>query len=179
MLHPRAGQSQTLVVPVCDRLKSDTARSNCIRSRSARDTLELLIRLPHIRIRCLVALETCVALLLAFAMAPFEHVHAGDGKDHDHPALIHTHFFELHVPHQTSSDPAFDHVDDDHASAWQSNSFTLVVPAAWIPFVPSRSPGVEVALAAPPEPVLAVEERAHDPPSIPLLASRPPPAELF
>jgi hypothetical protein len=143
-----------------------------------RDNLQLLIRSVPSRVRAVAALETCVALVLAFAMAPFEHVHSGDAKDHDHPAIIHTHFFEFHAPHQTHSGPGFDDPDDDHASAWQSNSFTIVVPAAGVPFVPSRSPGIRVALTEVPEPVIAVEERAHDPPAIALPTPRPPPADL-
>jgi hypothetical protein len=112
-------------------------------------------------------------------MAPFEHVHSGDGKEHDHPALIHTHFFEFHVPHETHTGTGFDHADDDHASAWQSDSFTLLIPAGAAPFVFSRNPAVGVVLTKAPEPVFAVETRAHDPPAIDLSAPRPPPANLF
>ena len=141
--------------------------------------MELLIRSVPSPVRSAAALHTCVALLLAFAMAPFEHVHSGDSKDHDHPALIHTHFFEFHVSQHTSGGPAFDDADDDHASAWQSNSFTLVVPAAATPFVLSRSQAIDVILTEAPEPVVAVETRAHDPPATPLVSPRPPPADLF
>jgi hypothetical protein len=141
--------------------------------------VELLIRSVPSLVRSGAALHTCVALLLAFAMAPFEHVHSGDSKDHDHPALIHTHFFEFHVSQPTSGGPAFDHSDDDHASAWQSNSFTLVVPATAPPFVLSRSQAVDVVLTEVPEPVGAVETRAHDPPTPPLVSPRPPPVDLF
>jgi hypothetical protein len=37
--------------------------------------------------RCTVALQTCLALLLAFSVSPFEHAHTGAGADHDHGAL--------------------------------------------------------------------------------------------
>ena len=126
--------------------------------------------------RSITAMQTCLALLMAFAMAPFEHVHSGAGSDHDHPAIIHAHFFELHAHPDSGGEPAFDDDDDDHASAWQLDTFTLVVPAAWMPFVPSRGPVMRLTLVETAEPVIVVEERGHDPPSIDLFPPRPPPA---
>src|SRR6202040_1990940 len=47
------------------------------------------VNLPWMR--CIAAVQTCVALLLAFLLAPFQHVHAAQasGTDHDHSAIIH------------------------------------------------------------------------------------------
>ena len=123
--------------------------------------------------RPLVALETCLGLLAGFFVAPFEHVHQG-GPDHDHAGLIHAHFYSLPSPNPHTG-LAWDDVDDDHASAWSVDTFTLTLPVGIAPFVPSRGPALEVVLRKFFPPVEAIEERAHAPPARDLSIPRAPP----
>ena len=93
-----------------------------------------LIRMP------LIALQTCLALLLAFFVAPFQHVHpGGTGADHDHAAVVHAHFYSVHVnatERRGSQIAAAD--DDDHDAVWSVDTFTLALTAAIAPFIASR-----------------------------------------
>lgn len=115
---------------------------------------------------------TCPALLLAFALAPFEHVHAGAGAGH---GVIHAHFFEIHLPHGVHDGVSFDDIDDDHASTQQLETFVPLAAANWIPCVPAleRVPAIQPVVTD--EPVIAVEECGHDPPAIRCFPPRPPP----
>jgi hypothetical protein len=126
--------------------------------------------------RYLSVIGTFFALLEAFAVAPFQHVHPG--SDHDHGATIHAHFYRLapardngvRVQLQGAND------DDDHDAVWSIDSFTLVPPAVIALFVPPRT---LVDLLRPPVPaawVDMVEECGHDPPDAPDLIPRAPPS---
>ena len=113
--------------------------------------------------RFAIAIPTCLALLQAFLVSPFQHVHPGG--DHDHSATIHAHFYSLatHVAEGTSV-KLEDADDDDHDAVWSVDSFTLVPAAALSIAAPARS---VVELFRPPVPtawVDVVEERGHDPP---------------
>ncbi|MBV9769221.1 MAG: hypothetical protein JOZ32_06600 [Bryobacterales bacterium] len=108
-------------------------------------------------------IQTCLALLLAFFVSPFQHVHPG--SDHDHTATIHAHFYSL-VPHveHGSGVTLEDADDDDHDAVWAVDSFTLV-PAAVLTIAAPTSAMVE--LCDPTLPIArvdVVEERGHDPP---------------
>ncbi len=48
--------------------------------------------------RRVAGLQTCFALVLAFFLAPFEHVHSGQpsGTDDDHSGTIHAQFYSVH-----------------------------------------------------------------------------------
>src|SRR5579871_169286 len=116
--------------------------------------------------RCLAALYTCLALLLAFIVAPFEHVHTG-GSDHDPEGTIHAHFYKIghpSVPQEHHGQEVGAANDDDHAKAWSLDTFTLVLTAGLSPFVPLRGSILPFVLPETSEPVLVVEERGHDPP---------------
>src|SRR5579863_608318 len=90
--------------------------------------------------RCLIALQTCLALLLAFLLAPFQHVHTGHGSadDHGHAGLIHahfhTHFDSVLGSREEPHGPEIDDVDDDHVAAWSLDTFTLVLNAGLAQF---------------------------------------------
>jgi hypothetical protein len=137
-----------------------------------------------------IAVPTCLALLLAFLVAPFAHVHTGSGShhDHDHAGLIHAHFYGLpshshdghphdalgHEPHGLQI--VADDDDDDHAAAWSLDTFTLLLTSGLAPFVPSLG---GVLLFVPSEtfqPVEIVEECGHDPPCVDRSTPRAPPA---
>jgi hypothetical protein len=133
------------------------------------DTLILLINV----MRCLVAPGTSLALGLAFILAPFQHVHPEDS--HDHSAIIHAHFH--------SDSPGVRHhsglpelTTEEEQTEWSVDTFTLVLPVGFAPFIPSRAP---TPIFAPPETVAhieAVDECGHDPPCAGSLIPRAPPA---
>ena len=127
-------------------------------------------------IRCLTTIETCLALLMAFVVAPFQHVHPG--SDHDHGATIHAHFYRIGPRSDCRAGLQLQNTDDDddHDAVWSVDSFTLVLPPALAPFIPARAlmqlfrPVVPVAW------VDVVEECGHDPPETPGLIPRAPPS---
>jgi hypothetical protein len=126
--------------------------------------------------RCAVALQTCFAFLLAFFVAPFEHVHAGaaSGHDHGHSATMHAHFYRIAVAEHHGTELV--DTDDDHDAVWSVDTFTLVLSAGMAPFIPT---GVASCLFAPRialAPVEVVEERGHDPPLADRSIPRAPPA---
>jgi hypothetical protein len=129
--------------------------------------------------RLLTAIPTCLALLLAFVLAPFQHVHTG-GAEHDDAGLIHAHFY-THVESLPASraehrGAEIDDIDDDHVAVWSVDTFTLVLTAGFVPFVPSL---IAVLLFVPSytfQPVEIVEERGHDPPCVNRSIPRAPPA---
>jgi hypothetical protein len=124
------------------------------------------------------ALQTCLGLLTAFALAPFQHVHTGDGHgdDHDHAGLIHAHFYNLAAPHTNHPGRQFDDVDDDHRAAWQVDTFTVVMTVGVPPFIPSRAPAALFAPSPVAQPLTIIEERGHDPPPVSPSVPRGPPA---
>jgi hypothetical protein len=126
--------------------------------------------------RRLLAAECCLTLALAFLLSPFQHVHPG--SDHDHAATMHAHFYGIAAAHEHAAPagPAVDaDDDDDHGAVWSMDSYTLVPPAALIPFIPLRT---AATLFAPPIPIAwvdVVEERGHDPPLHACSTPRAPP----
>jgi hypothetical protein len=123
--------------------------------------------------RPLVALQTCLGMLVGFFLAPFEHVHQG-GEDHEHSGLVHAHFYSP-LPSHRNTGMAWDDVDDDHASAWSVDTFTLTLPAGVASFIPSRGPALETPLVEFFPPLDTIEERAHAPPSLDPSIPRAPP----
>src|ERR1700738_2546205 len=102
--------------------------------------------------RCTIALQTGLALVLAFFVSPFQHVHPG--SDHDHSATMHAHFYRIAQAQEQHNGPQLaDADDDDHDAVWSVDSFTLVPAAALTLFVPSD---VSVAFAVPPIPLASV-----------------------
>lgn len=117
------------------------------------------------------ALQTCVSLVLALCLAPFQHVH----EDHDHGVLVHAHPYAQVRAHEHSHGAQIDDVDD-HASVTSLNTFTLAFAPRVAPFVMPRGPVLEPVSLAAPEPIDIVEACAHDPPDADLSISRGPPA---
>ena len=128
--------------------------------------------------RCIAALQTCLALLLAFFLAPFEHVHTGQqsGGDHDHSGLIHAHFYSVPALRGSPYGREFQDFDDDHAAAWSLDTFTLVLTAGLAPFVPSRGLVLPFVPSVTFEPIAVVEECSHGPPRIGRSIPRAPPS---
>jgi hypothetical protein len=132
--------------------------------------------------RCFAALQTCLALLLAFLLAPFQHVHTGHGSgpDHDHSGLIHAHFYthfeSVPASRAERHSQEIDDTDDDHAAAWSLDTVTLVLTAGLSPFALPQEPAVLFVPAQTFHPVAVVEERGHDPPSLDRSIPRAPPS---
>jgi hypothetical protein len=116
------------------------------------------------------ALQCCLALISAFILAPFQHVHHDEGSEgqHSRAPLIHAHFHGHH-----SHDHDRDHVDKpgereiesaDDEDVSSLDTFTLVLTAYFSPFIPSRAPAMVPAPAETRESFEIVEERGHDPP---------------
>jgi len=122
--------------------------------------------------RRVAAIPTCLAIVLAFGFAPFEHVHA----DHGHGVVMHAHAM-AHSPARVlaPTGPAFDD-DDDHAAVRSLDTFTLAFAPRITPFVLTEQAfaGVDATLAL--HPIEAVEECAHDPPALECSNPRAPPA---
>ena len=119
------------------------------------------------------ALQTCVALLAGFLSAPFQHVHSGSGGDH--AGIIHAHLYQVAHDSEQSGVPVFEDSDDDHATAWSTDTFTLVIPAASSPFVLSHGPEIGPVLAASSEHMVTIEQRGHSPPFLHRSNPRAPP----
>jgi hypothetical protein len=121
--------------------------------------------------RRVVALQTCVSLVLALGLAPFEHVH----EDHDHNVLVHAHPYAQARAHEHSREAQIDDADD-HASVKSLDTFTLAFAPRVIPFVLQSRLVVQPNAMAAPEPVGVIEPCAHDPPERDFAISRGPPA---
>jgi len=117
------------------------------------------------------ALQTCVSLVLALCLAPFQHVH----EDHDHRVLIHAHPYAQARVHEHSRGAQIDDVDD-HAGVKSVDTFTLAFAPKVAPVVLTRGPVLEPVSLAAPEPINIVDACAHDPPDADLSISRGPPA---
>ncbi|MDP9169169.1 MAG: hypothetical protein M3N54_01015, partial [Acidobacteriota bacterium] len=117
------------------------------------------------------AIETCLAVVLAFLFAPFQHVHTGndhaDGDHHHHAeaGVMHAHFFVAPVHHAQAQGIGIDaDDDDDHAHALSIDTFTPKQPSFTSLSLPSRSLLVAFAPDRTIDPVEIIEERGHDPP---------------
>jgi len=121
--------------------------------------------------RRIAALQTCVSLVLAFCLAPFQHVHATD----DHGVLVHAHPYAQADVHRDSRGAQIDDVDD-HASVKSVDTFTLAFAPKIAPFVMRTCPILNPVSPAAFEPVNPIEACAHDRPEADRSISRDPPA---
>jgi hypothetical protein len=121
--------------------------------------------------RRVAALQTCVSLVLALCLAPFQHLH----EDHDHGVLVHAHLYSQLRTQEHSDGPQIDDVDD-HSTVRSLDTFTLAFAPRLAPFVLTGGSVLEPVSLAAPEPVDVVEACAHDPPDVDLSISRGPPA---
>jgi hypothetical protein len=119
-----------------------------------------------------------LGLLTAFVLAPFQHVHTGDGPgaDHDHAGLVHAHFYSLAAPQTKHEGRQFDDIDDDHGAVWSVDTLTLVMTSGIPPFIPSYAAALPFVPSPDFEPAAVVEECGHDPPPAHQLVPRAPPA---
>jgi hypothetical protein len=134
----------------------------------------------HIPMRRLLLLSVFPALLLAFLMAPYQHVHLAashseNATRHHDDAVVHTHFYAVSVPTSRNSSASLDDSDGDHARSL--DTFRTIPQAGFPAFTRPESR----LLAFAQEDVFAgfvevTEPRGHDPPSLEFSAPRAPPA---
>jgi hypothetical protein len=113
-------------------------------------------------VRRAAGLQVCVALLLAFVMGPFQHVHQPGTHHHDGPghdedvAVVHAHPFGISVASAPDGRVRIEGSHTSHA-AWSLDTFTILLPA--------ESVGT----------VRFTKVRGHDPPCLERLSPRAPP----
>jgi hypothetical protein len=127
-------------------------------------------------------LTSSFTLLLAFFMAPYQHVHLGihpdDHDDHDAGAIVHVHFYAEPVASNPSNGSNLEDSDRDHRSR-PLDTFAIMLQAGFPPFGAlsrrffsflrriclqgsSRSPSLAVTI----RPVLISPSRVPLPPSL-------------
>src|SRR5437870_368431 len=127
--------------------------------------------------RRLALMPACLALLQAFFMAPYQHVHVGPGhgkhRDHGESTVVHAHPYAVSVPSRNDG-PAIQHSHEPHASVALDTFTTLAQAALSIFFQPES----RVEIPAPAESdvwVEVTEPCGHDPPCIENSVPRAPP----
>jgi hypothetical protein len=120
-------------------------------------------------------IPACLALLQAFFMAPYQHVHVGAGHaKHAESTLVHAHPYAIWVPIDASDGPAVGHAHKPHASL-ALDTFTTITQG--MPFL-FFQPDSRVQIFAPAESLLwleVTEPCGHDPPCIENTIPRAPP----
>jgi hypothetical protein len=131
-------------------------------------------------VRRAAGLQICVALFLAFAMGPFQHVHQPGTHHHDGPGhdedvtVVHAHPFGISVASAPDGRVRIEGSHTSHA-AWSLDTFTILSQIPQFFFTPTESP---ILLFVPAESVGTVrftEVRGHDPPCVERLSPRAPP----
>jgi hypothetical protein len=131
--------------------------------------------------RRVVMVPVFLALLLAFFMAPYQHIHLatshGGGADHDHgdTAVVHAHFDAESAPTSRNGEATLKDSDGDHASR-PLDTFTTMPQAGSYEFLLPES---RVPFFAPPDLFVGVievtEPCGHDPPFLEFSSPRGPP----
>jgi hypothetical protein len=125
--------------------------------------------------RRLTLIPTYLALLQAFFMAPYQHVHIGSGhKKHAESTLVHAHPYAISLPEKPDHGAALGHSHKPHASVALDTFTTLAQGIAFL-FLRPESP---VQIFAPAESFVWVEvtePRGHDPPCLENTIPRAPP----
>ena len=125
--------------------------------------------------RRLALIPTSLALLQAFFMAPYQHVHIGSGHEkHAEPTLVHAHPYAISFFTNRDNGPAVGHSHKPHASLALDTFTTL---AQGIPFL-FFHPESPVRIFAPAESAVWVEITepcGHDPPGLENPVPRAPP----
>ena len=128
------------------------------------------------------AVETCLVVMLAFLIAPFQHVHPASGPhgtgshEHAESGIMHAHFYVSRV---TPAQPHGVHIeaddDGDHAHTWQVDTFTVRQPSAPALSLPLQCSLIVFAPERTFDPVAEVEQQGHDPPQRCSSSPRAPP----
>jgi hypothetical protein len=121
---------------------------------------------------------TSLMLLQAFLMAPFQHVHLGNGhhahgEGHESP-MVHSHFYSAISAEAQPTGASLDHSHQAHASL-SLDTFTTLPHAA---LIFALEPEAEALVYTPAQSDVfteTIEPRGHDPPRLEGLAPRAPP----
>ena len=123
--------------------------------------------------RGLIAFVVLAALLPAFLLAPFTHVHLGDNAS-NHSPLVHSHFSDPSP--QPAEKTSISHNDDQDHVAVQLDLFQLASASPFalpaLPVAPFSIAPLQTSQLRIPVP----DVRSHDPPSTPFVSFRAPPA---
>jgi hypothetical protein len=125
--------------------------------------------------RRLALIPTFLALLQAFFMAPYQHVHIGLGHEkHNDSTIVHAHPYAISFPLNSDDVPAVGHSHKPHASI-ALDTFTTLTQGVLFLFFQPESP-VRISDAAKSAVRIEVTEPCgHDPPCIENTAPRAPP----
>ena len=131
--------------------------------------------------RRVAVLPVCLVLLVAFFMAPFQHVHIGPGRqtgsdrDHADTTVVHTHFDTESGPISRNGGASLKDSHGDHASR-PLDTFTTVPQAGFSEFLLPES---QIPFFAPADLFVGVievtEPCGHDPPLLEFSIPRGPP----
>ena len=125
--------------------------------------------------RRLTLIPTYLALLQAFFMAPYQHVHIGSGHEKQaESTLVHAHPYAISLPEEPDDGAALGHSHKPHASVALDTFTTLAQGIAFL-FLQPESP---VQIFAPAESFVWVEVTepcGHDPPCLENTIPRAPP----
>jgi hypothetical protein len=129
-------------------------------------------------IRRLALLPASLALLQAFFMAPYQHVHLGTGHeghgDHGESTVVHAHPYAISVPISGDSRPEVEHAHKAHASVSLDTFATLPQTALFL----FCHPELPVRIVVPVESTVwveIIEACGHDPPCFENTIPRAPP----
>jgi|HubBroStandDraft_4_1064222.scaffolds.fasta_scaffold651844_1 hypothetical protein len=126
----------------------------------------------------LTPIAVCLALLQGLVLAPYQHIHPGEGPGNHHSAVVHTHFNPplVRLSRRSGSDlgPAFNGLHKPHASVSLETFTTLPQMALYLFFQPVSVARIFVPSESD---VLAeiIEPCGHDPPGVENTAPRAPP----
>jgi hypothetical protein len=120
------------------------------------------------------------ALLLAFFMAPYQHVHKAQGSEHevggdDDSPVVHVHPYGISFPVEEDSGSRTVVSHKEHV-AWSLDSFTATIQSGFASFVQAESSITPFVPSKSFVPMEIVETRGHDPPQLALSVPRSPPA---
>lgn len=129
--------------------------------------------------RRLALIPSCLALVQAFFMAPYQHVHIGLGHDkhgdHYESTIVHAHPYAISVPTNANSSPAVQRYHKPHASVALDTFITLTQGVPFLFFQPE--PPIQIFVPTQAFVSLEITEPCgHDPPDLDFCSPRAPPA---
>lgn len=126
------------------------------------------------KVRPVLAAQLCLAVFQAFLLAPAQHVHEGDEHEgHEHSVLVHAHYSAHHVEPLRAGELGIG--ESEEHEGWSLDTFTIVPPVGFPPFLLSRSPHMFWPLPTVAAAIAHIEERTHDPPARTVSIPRAPP----
>jgi hypothetical protein len=131
--------------------------------------------------RRVIPIQTCLTLLLAFCMAPFQHVHPAHSNlsPHHHHAesvIVHVHPLSPAEAPDHGDAAKFKRLHKPHAE-WSLTTFVTMPNAARpLVFVPELQAILIISIAESSTSASVPQQRGHDPPPLTLSIPRAPPA---